>query len=564
MSPTPVMGTPSTMGDDSQLTTTRLLLDAARSHGDQMIAYRDEHDEWHETTYREVTRRALSITAALQKLGFGPGHQVATMLWNDLYHFESYFSIPASGATMVLINLRFRPDELAYVINHAQAEAIIVDAMFLPRVAEVKDETPGLREAIVVGVFDRAEAKAALPGVRIHAYEELVEDTEPADPKDLPAMDERSASGACFTTGTTGKPKGVFYSHRSVWLHAASMATQIAVSARTRMLLLTPMFHVQCWGVPYTAVMVGSVVLLPGRVHAAGMGDLARAAERYGATFAPAAPALLFPMLHAMEDMEKAPDLSGMELICGASTPPLSLIERFHDVCGGEVIHAYGATETSPLVAINRTADHLTEGLSDEEILELQVSPGSPAAGVDAKVVDDDGNELPWDGESTGELCFRGAWIASSYHDDEEASATSFDEEGYWRSGDVGYFDKNGLMYITDRLKDVIKSGGEWISSIELEGSITHVPGVAAAAVIGIPHPHWEERPLALVEARPGRDVSPEDVTAHLAKKFPQWQLPDDVLIVEEIARTSVGKMNKKALREEYHNHYGADDQEPF
>lgn len=373
----------------------------------------------------------------------------------------------------------------------------------------------------------------------------------------MPDVDEHTASGACFTTGTTGRPKGVFFSHRSTWLHATGVAMNVGITVQDTIMFLTPMFHVQCWGLPYTAVLVGARSVLPGRFAATEMEMLTSAMVDHGVTVAPAAPAILMPMLQHLESVAasgEATDFSRMRLICGASEPPLSMMRRFDGLTGAEVVHAYGATETSPVASTNRLRPGL--GLSDEEAWELRRSQGYVVPGVDVKIVDPTGQPLPHDGTSVGEIMLRGPWITAEYYNNPVASEAGFDAEGYWRSGDVGVIDTRGYLKVTDRLMDVIKSGGEWISSIDMENLIVSLPGVAEAAVFDIPHPKWEERPLALVVAQEGDSVSDDDVRGVLRGAFADWQLPDQVLFVDSIARTSVGKLNKKGLREQYRDQY--------
>jgi fatty-acyl-CoA synthase len=548
------------MGNEEQLTTTRLLRDAARTFGDQSITYRTPAGEWKTTNYAETWDRVQRVGGALSGLGIGPGDRVGLLLWNSREHFESYFSVAVTGATMVQLNLRLAAQDLAYVINHSKTTMIIVDQSLLSIAAQVAPQTPGVKHWIVVADSPEAEV-SSLPAewasrTDVSLYEELIRTTEPL--AEIPNISETSASGACYTTGTTGRPKGVFYSHRSTWLHSYSLIALMGMSTQDVVTFLTPMFHAQCWGQPYAATAVGARLVLPGKFNLEDMPALIDMFTRYSVTFTPAAPAILLPMLQYIRTLEEPPRFEGMRLICGATEPPVSMMKGFKELTGAEVVHAYGATESSPIVACNRLKPSLAESLSDDEAWDLRRYQGLAAIGVDFKVVDPVGIEVPRDGETVGEIRVRGPWITQSYADNPEATAASFDEEGYWISGDVGYLAPTGYLKITDRLKDVIKSGGEWISSIDLENAIVAVDGVMDAAVFGVPHPKWEERPLALVVRDPKATVSTEAIRSHLAGRFAAWQLPDEIKFVDEISRTSVGKVNKKGLRADYKDAYAS------
>lgn len=547
-----IIGTPSTMGDDEQLTTTRLLRDAARSYGEQPISYRDDDGSWRATDYARTWQRVLRIGAGLSGLGIGPGAKVGTLLFNGLQHFESYFAVPLTGATMVQLNLRLAPKDLAYVIEHSGATSIIVDHTLLPLAQALRPHVDAVSQWIVVAPDGLAQEWDYFDGV--HSYEQLLERSEPLE--QIPEMDERSASGACYTTGTTGRPKGIFFSHRSVWLHAHAVVAHVAITTRDRVMMLTPMFHVQCWGLPYAATAVGAHVILPGRFTLEDMDMLTEAIVDLEVTVAPAAPAILMPMLRGLKRRDAPPQLDGLRFLCGASEPPVSMMRAFHELTGAEVIHAYGATETSPIVSVNRLKPALAETLSEQEAWEMRRYQGLVVAGVDIRIVDPAGEEVPADGRTVGEIRLRGPWITRSYAQNPEADEASFDADGYWLSGDLGCLDEHGYLKVTDRLKDVIKSGGEWISSIDMENAIMALDGVTEATVVGVPHPEWEERPLALVVRGPGSEVTDETVREHLAGSFAAWQLPEEIRFIDEIARTSVGKINKRKLREQYADAY--------
>lgn len=544
----PVMGTASTMGDVEQLTTTRLIRDAARTYRDQGIVHRTLAGEWKVTDYATSWGRTQRVAAGLAAQGIGPGDRVGLLLWNDLRHFECYFAVPLTGATMVQLNLRLAPQDLAYVIRHSGARTLIVDATLLPLAEGLAPHLPEDTRWIVASDGDLPEAWAGRADAV--SYEDLVAGHEPIE--DAPDMDERSASGACYTTGTTGRPKGVYYSHRSTWLHSFAVAASTGMTMDDTVMLLTPMFHAQCWGLPYAAVAVGARIVLPGRFTLQDTPLLTDALVEHGVTLAPAAPAILLPMLHHLEQMAQTPHLPGLRFLCGATEPPVALMQGFDRLMGAEIIHAYGATETSPIVSVNRLRPALKAGLAEDEQWDLKRYQGLVVTGVDVKIVDPLGQPLPPGEQNVGEIRVRGPWVTSSYGDDPEATEKGFDDEGYWRSGDVGYLSEDGYLKVSDRMKDVIKSGGEWISTIDLENHMLTVPGVSEAAVVGVPHPKWQERPLALAVRAPGADVTEEQVKDALRARFASWQVPDRVLFVDELDRTSVGKLDKKRLRQAY------------
>ncbi|WP_061712755.1 long-chain-fatty-acid--CoA ligase [Kocuria palustris] len=543
-----VHGAPSTMGDHEQLTTTRMLRDAARSFGDQQISYRDDSGQWQSTDYASTWDRVQRVGSALDGMGIGPDSRVGVLLWNSLEHYESYFSIPLVGATMVQLNMRLAPADLAYVIGHSGVTTLIVDHTLLRLAQGLKEHIPQVTRWIVVGPESSLEQFADFPGVC--SYEQLIAESQPL--AQIPNMAETTASAACYTTGTTGRPKGVFLSHRSVWLHAMAVSSTSGLTGADKVMMLTPMFHVQCWGLPFAATAVGAQMVLPGRFTLDDMDMLTAAILEQEVTLAPAAPAILMPMLRSLKRMDTPPRLDGLRFLCGASEPPVSMMRAFHELTGAEVVHAYGATETSPVVTMNRMKPSVAARVSEDEAWEMRKYQGLVVAGVDVKIVDPTGEEVPNDGSTAGEVRLRGPWIVASYADNPEATEAGFDEEGYWRSGDVGYLNEHGYLKITDRLKDVIKSGGEWISSIDMENRLMALDGVVEATVIGVPHPKWEERPLALVVRSEGSDVTDASVREHLCGAFAEWQLPDEIRFIDEIARTSVGKINKKKLRDEY------------
>jgi len=450
---------------------------------------------------------------------------------------------------MVLMNLRLAPPDLSYIMNHSESKIVVVDETLLPLVEAIAPQCPAVRGYVIITDKDLKSVQTKLDPV--WSYEDLIQ--ESGEEIDWPNLDERSACAACYTTGTTGRPKGVYYSHRSNYLHALAFISQVRGVQSGCYLQLAPMFHVMGWGGPYITTLAGSKIVLPGMYSLETLGGLADIMLQEIVTFSAGAPALFMPLLEYIRKMDPKPDFTGTQLICGATEPPLSMMKALEELTGAEIIHAYGATETSPLAAVNYMKPWMEGVLSEEEKWDLRKKQGYAATGLDLKVMDPAGEEVPHDGQSVGEFCIRGPWIAGSYYKSQEESA-QFTKDGYWRSGDAGTIDDEGYLKITDRLKDIIKSGGEWISSVDMENTIVAIPGVLEGSVIGISHPKWDERPLALVVLNEEfkEKVDKAHVMAYLSKTFAQWQLPDEVLFVDEIAKTSVGKANKRALREMY------------
>lgn len=550
-SPELVVGSPSTMGDDLPLNTTTLIRHAARTHGDREIVYRTPDGGWDRTTYAATYERIVKLANGLRsQLGVGPGGRVGVLDWNSRRHFELYWAIPGIAAAMVQLNLRLGPQDLGFVLAHSETEVVFVDETLLP-IAEAL-HAHGAKVGTWVIMTDRplSELSTTLPNP-VH-YEDLVQAA--SDEPDWPLIEETSAYSACYTTGTTGKPKGVYYSHRSIVLHSYAIAAAVGMTMRDCAILITPMFHASGWGLPQAATLVAAKIILPGRYQAEDTSELVRIMVSEDVTIGSGAPVIFAPMLDVIAKMDTPPDFSNMRLLSGATEPPLTLMRGFHDLTGAEIIHAYGATETSPLATVNRFKPSLLASLSDDDLWDRKRKQGLPMTGVDVRLVGPDGEDVPHDGTSVGEVLMRGSWITASYHDLDDDEERFLD--GFWRSGDVGTIDPDGYLKLTDRIKDVIKSGGEWISSIDMENALQSMDQVREAAVVGIPHPRWDERPLALVVLQPGMEVTLEQVHAHLAADFATWQLPDRLEIVDEIPRTSVGKINKKDIRAEYHDAY--------
>lgn len=545
-----VQGCPSTMGDDFQLNTTTLIRHAARTHGDQEIVYRTPDGGWDRYTYRESYARIRCAANALRQLGVGPGDRVGILDWNSRRHFELYFAIPGLGAVMLQMNLRLGSEDLSYVVDHSQAGLVLVDESLLSVAEAIAPHAPSVKGWVVMTDKPLSEIRTTLSP--LYHHEDLLASAEPEI--EWPVIDERSAYSACYTTGTTGRPKGVYYSHRAIYLHSTSLAQNIGMGLDDCTMLLTPMFHAQCWGLPQTAVLAANKIVLPGRYMVEDTAPLTDVIIAEGVTVTCGAPAIFQPMLNYIETLPVKPDFGRLRMLCGASEPPLSLMSGFHRLTGAEIIHAYGATETSPIIAVNRLKPSLKTLLGEDQRWSLKRKQGLLVVGVDFMLLGDEGEALPHDGKSIGEICIRGPWVTRSYHAMPDSEDRFY--KGYWRSGDAGTIDADGYLKLTDRLKDVIKSGGEWISSIDMENALMGHPAVAEATVVGVAHPRWEERPLALVVLKQGQQLTREQVWAHLSTTFAKWQLPDQVLFVDKIPKTSVGKLNKKVVRAEYSELY--------
>jgi fatty-acyl-CoA synthase len=534
------------MGDDYQLNTTTLIRHAARTHGDQEIVYRTGNGGWKRYTYRDCYARICQAANALRSLGVGAGDRLGVLDWNSRRYFELYYAIPGLGAVLVQLNLRLGADDLSYIIGHSQVFWICVDETLLPLAEALAPLVPGVKGWIVMSDNTAATLKTTLEPVYYH--EDLL--AASSSTIDWPMIDERSAYAACYTTGTTGRPKGVYYSHRSSYLHSTAMAANLGMTLDDCTMLVAPLYHAQGWGLPQAATLMANKIVLPGRYVMEDTAPLVDAIKAEGVSVITGVPAIFLAMLRYIETLSDKPDLSRLRMICGGSEPPLSMIIGFDRLTGAEIVHCYGGTESSPLATMNRLKPTLSERMNAEERWNVRRNQGLPVTGLDIKLVDADGEQLPHDGKSVGEICIRGPWVITEYYSTQDSADRFID--GYWRSGDAGTIDANGYLKLTDRLKDVIKSGGEWISSIDMENALIGHPAVLEAAVVGVPHPKWEERPLALVVLKPNHHVTLQELHAHLAGSFGKWQLPDQVIFVDSIPKTSVGKMNKKVIREEH------------
>lgn len=543
-----VHGYPSTMQDDYQLTMGHLIRQAVRSYPDTEIVHRNSAGQWGRTTYQENFDRIQRAAAAFDRLGVALGDRVGVMDWNSLRHYELYWAIPAIGAVFTQLNLRLAPEDLLYVINDSQASVIVVDETLVPAIEPLAERAQGVKTWVILseGHIDHNLPNAVY-------YEDLLADAEPL--AQWPNVSETSAFAAGYTTGTTGRPKGVFYSHRSQYLHSYNTVKDLTVSVEDVVMPITPMFHVLSWGMIQVAVMVGAKLVLPGMFSAETLGDITGALTDEGVTVTNGVPAIFTPMFDVLKS-KGITDLTGLRMLCGGSEPPISMIHAYRETFNAEVVHGWGATETSPIVTVNRTRPTLRKRMTDDELKAYGSKQGSFPVNVDYKIVDGLGNEVPADGETSGEILLRGLWITASYHGMTAEELTDKFADGYWRSGDVATIDENGFIKITDRLKDVIKSGGEWISSIDMENLMVSHPKVAQAAVVGLEHPKWDERPFMLLVLTDGEDITREEIDEHLLQRFAKWQLPEAFKVVDEIPATSVGKIDKKVIRSQYQDLY--------
>jgi fatty-acyl-CoA synthase len=525
-----------------------LLTHAARHHASAEVVSATNQGSTFHTDWVGTERGARRLVRVLQRLGVQAHDRVGTLAWNDYRHLEVYYATSGMQAICHTINPRLAPDDIAYIINHAGDSVLFIDPGFAPLIAaKIKDSVRA-----VVLMTDAANMPALdLPaGMHLHCYDTLMESAD--DDYAWPSFDENTASALCYTSGTTGRPKGVLYSHRSTVLHAYAIALPDVLDLRStsRILPVVPMFHVNAWGIPYATALTGAALILPGR-HLDGA-SLARIFNQEHVTMSCGVPTVWLGLLqHLRASREKLATVK--RIMTGGSAAPPLLIEAFRDEYGVAVEHGWGMTELSPVGTYNAPKP-AQAGLSGEPAVRHMLKQGRILAGIDMKIVDGDGNELPWDGKQFGDLMVRGPWVCSGYYGDAPGSAC--DADGWFATGDVATIDADGYMEITDRSKDVIKSGGEWISSITLENIAVSHPDVAEAAVIAALHPKWDERPLLLVVPRPGHTVDPDAVLRIYQGQVAKWWLPDAVVVVPELPHTATGKLLKTDLRNRYRDYY--------
>ncbi|MGE0805881.1 MAG: 3-(methylthio)propionyl-CoA ligase [Burkholderiaceae bacterium] len=536
---------------DMPLLVSNILRHAARHHGDAEIVSRRVEGDLHRYTYADLHKRARQLADALTREGVQPGDRVATLAWNGYRHMELYYGVAGMGAVIHTINPRLHPEQIAWIINHAGDVHLAFDLTFLPIIEAIADKCPSVRSWIAMIDADRQPSSAKV--ARLANYESFIAEGSP-DYR-WPEFDENTAMGLCYTSGTTGHPKGALYAHRSTVLHAygAALPDAMGASARDCILPVVPMFHVNAWGLPFACPLVGAKMVMPGpQLDGKSLYELF---ETEGVTFSAGVPTVWLGLLQHVAQNKLKFSTFQRTVIGGSACPP-AMIRTFRDDYGVDVIHAWGMTEMSPLGTLSRLQNqHLKQ--SDEAQRKLLEKQGHVVFGVDMKIVDDQFNDLPWDGKTYGNLLVRGPWVIREYFRGDGGDPLVRDAEGrgWFPTGDVATIDAEGYMQITDRSKDVIKSGGEWISSIDLENLAIAHPAVANAAVIGVPHPKWDERPVLIVVKKPDAEVTREELLKFYEGKIAKWWLPDDVLFVDAIPLGATGKILKTKLREQFRDY---------
>ncbi|MCZ2105570.1 MAG: fatty-acid--CoA ligase [Burkholderiales bacterium] len=523
-----------------------LIAFAERHHGDGEIVSRRVEGDIHRYTYRELARRSRQLANTLEASGTQQGDRIASIAWNGYRHMELYFGVAGSGRVMHTLNPRLHPAQLIWIVNHAEDKVVCFDATFLPLVQAVHAKCPTVQTWVLLCDADKLPADTGIPG--LVSYEAWIEGA--SDQYAWPQFDENTAAGLCYTSGTTGDPKGALYSHRSTVLHTygGALPDALNLSARDSMMPVVPMFHVNAWGLPYVAALTGCKVVFPGpAMDGKSIYELMEAEE---VTMAAGVPTIWQMLLgHLQAGGHKFSTLK--RTVIGGSACPPAMIDTFRETYGVDVLHAWGMTETSPLGTVC-TLKNKQLKLPAAEQLHIRTKQGRAIFGVDMKIVGDDGKDQPWDGKTYGDLLVRGPWIMDHYFK-VEASPLVKDAQGrgWFPTGDVATIDADGFMQITDRSKDVIKSGGEWISSIDIENIAMAHPAVAMAACVGMPHPKWDERPIIAVVKKPGAEVTREELLKFYEGRIAKWQIPDDVVFVEAIPLGATGKMQKSKLREQ-------------
>ena len=517
---------------------------AKEFHPTKEVISRMVSGEVHRTNYEEVCIRSRKLASALEKDGYKKGDVLATIALNTYRHLEMYYGISGMGAICHTLNFRLHPEQAVYIINHAEDKIIFCEAPFIPIMEGLKDQLPCVEKYIILcDESDMPETglKNAI------SYEEYIKDGD--ENYELPAMDDDAACGLCYTSGTTGNPKGVLYSHKSNILHAQASLTAMSISPNETILMVVPLFHVLALGIPYYGPMYGSKLVMPGmQMEGEPLYDLI---EKEEVTLAFGVPTIWMGLLAYCRDNNKI--LSSVtNTIIGGAALSLSTLQEFDEVHDVNVIHAWGMTEMSPLGTTNVPTPQMDK-MTKEEKYAVQLKQGKPIYGVELKVVDDAGVELPKDGKSQGHLMVRGPWILQRYF---KAEQDAVDENGWFDTGDISVLDQDGYMTIKDRAKDVIKSGGEWISSIDLENAAFGHPEIAEACVVGIPHPKWDERPMLFVVTNDGEPIEKDSILEFLASKVAKWWLPDEIVFMKELPHGATGKLQKFELRDEYNNHY--------
>lgn len=529
-----------------QLLISSLIEFAARHHRDAEIVSRRVEGDIHRYTYTELAQRSKQLANALDALKVAHGDRVASIAWNGYRHMEVYFGVSGSGRVLHTINPRLHPEQVAWIVNHAEDQVLCFDMTFLPLVQAVHAKCPTVRQWVALCDADKLPADSGIPG--LVSYEQWI--GAQSMHYRWPQLDENTASSMCYTSGTTGNPKAALYSHRSTVLHAygAALPDVMCLSARDAVLPVVPMFHVNAWGIPYSAALTGAKVVFPG--PALDGKSLYELIEAEGVTFAAGVPTVWQMLLGHVQSVGGKFSTLNRTVIGGSACPP-AMIDAFEQGYGVKVLHAWGMTEMSPLGTLCTLKNkHLKR--SKEEQQRISQKQGRAIFGVDMKIVNSEGLEQPWDGKTYGDLLVRGPWILERYYKGDSPLVMDEQGQGWFPTGDVATIDEDGFMQITDRTKDVIKSGGEWISSIDIENIAMGHPAVAMAACIGMPHPKWDERPIVVVALKPGVQVSREAILAFYEGKIAKWQIPDDVVFVDAIPLGATGKMLKTKLREQF------------
>ena len=530
---------------DYPLTLDRIVERANRLFPHKRVRTRRLDGSLHDYTYADLYRRSRKLASALAGLGIEPGDRIGTFAWNHYQHLEMYFGIPGAGAVCHPLNVRLFPGQLAYIVNHAEDRLVFVDASVLPLYEKVARETSGVEHHILVNAPE--DIQTDLPNVR--HYEELIGEGD--DEFEWRCTDEAMAMGLCYTSGTTGEPKGALYSHRSMFLHTLgeNQAMGLGLTETDIVLPVVPQFHAMAWGLPYACPLAGADMVMPGPDLSPAV--LAELMETQQVTVAAGVPSIWNGVY---QDLKTTPrDISCVRaLVVGGSAMPRSLIAAYERDLGVNVLHAWGMTELSPLGSVSKLQRHHL-ALTEDEQLDVKARQGTPLGGVELRIVDDAGVPLPWDGTTMGELQARGPWVIRSYFK-REPTPEHFTEDGWFRTGDVAVMTPDGYMTITDRTKDLVKSGGEWISTVALESALMAHDQVLEAAVIAVPDEKWSERPLAVVVPTPECNVTGDGLREFLASRFAKFEIPDRFVFVDELPKTSVGKFDKKLLRSTYAN----------
>ncbi|HET7529788.1 MAG TPA: fatty acid--CoA ligase [Mycobacteriales bacterium] len=525
---------------DVPLSVASILRHGQQVFGDSTIVTVGEESS-RRASFTDVAANAARLAHGLRALGVEGDQRVGTFMWNNQEHVEAYLAIPAMGAVLHTLNIRLFPEQVSYIANHGEDQVVIVDSSLIPLLARVLGEMQTVHTVVVAGDGDTAPLEGA--GKQIVRYADVLAGGSAS--YDWPDVDERSAAAMCYTSGTTGNPKGVAYSHRSMWLHSLAVCTSnaVALGFEDSGLVIVPQFHANAWGMPYAAFMAGADLIMPDRFLQAE--PLVRIIETEKPTFSAAVPTIWNDILQFLR-ANPGRDISSIKrIVCGGSAVPRALMEGFQEEFGITILQGWGMTETSPLGSVARPP----RGLEPEAAMSYRTTAGRLLFGVEGRIVDDAGEVQPRDGKAVGELEVRGPWVTASYHKDDDP--LKFDD-GWLRTGDVGTIDPRGYITLTDRAKDVIKSGGEWISSVELEGTLMAHPAIREAAVVGVPDERWDERPLAAIVVKEGESVTPEELCAWLTDRVAKWWVPERWAIIDEVPKTSVGKFDKKVLRKQY------------